>query len=163
VIAVVTKSPEDTREMAAALAPLAKAGDLVLLGGDLGAGKTTFVQGFGRALGVDEPITSPTFVLMRNYPGRLKLFHVDVYRLDHLQEVVDLGISELIDTEGVALVEWGDVAEPALPADFLDVRIEYGDGDDERRFRLRPVGSSWSARQAALRRAVTPWMRDGPT
>jgi tRNA threonylcarbamoyladenosine biosynthesis protein TsaE len=154
-----TKSADDTREMAAQLAPLAKAGDVVLLAGDLGAGKTTFAQGFGRALGVEEPITSPTFILMRDYPGRLRLLHVDVYRLDHLQEIVDLGITELVDEEAVALIEWGDVAEPVLPADFLEIRIGYDDAEDDRVFTLRPVGWSWSARRAAVEAAVSRWAR----
>lgn len=160
-IALATKSSEDTRELGAALAPLAKVGDVIVLGGDLGAGKTTFVQGFGRALGISEPITSPTFVLVRMYPGRLQLVHADLYRLDHLQEVVDLGIPELVDNQGVAVVEWGDVAKAVLPPDFLDLRIEFGDSEDERRLRLRPIGTSWSSRHGAIRRVVAPWMREG--
>ena len=85
-ITAVTKSAEDTKELAAAVAPLVRSGDIVLLAGDLGAGKTTFAQGFGRALGVQEQITSPTFTLMRPYEARLRLLHCDVYRLDHLQD-----------------------------------------------------------------------------
>ena len=152
-----TKSADDTRELAAQIAPLVISGDVVLLAGDLGAGKTTFTQGFGRALGIDEPITSPTFTLMRDYPGRLKLIHVDVYRLERLQEIVDLGITELVDDDGVALIEWGDVAEPVLPADFLAVRISYVEADDERTFSLRPVGGSWAARWRSLSSAVAHW------
>ena len=152
-----TKSVDDTREMAAQVAGLAKPGDVVLLAGELGSGKTAFAQGFGRALGVDEPIVSPTFTLVRTYPGRITLVHVDVYRLDHLQEVVDLGLPELLDDGGVALVEWGDMAAPSLPADFLEVRLEYGDGDDDRRFGFRIVGPSWAPRQRALQSALTRW------
>lgn len=159
-ISLLSKSSEDTRELAAALAPLARAGDVIVLGGDLGAGKTTFVQGFGAGLGVDEPITSPTFVLVRTYPGRLQLVHADLYRLDHLQEVIDLGLPELVDNQGVALVEWGDVAQAALPPDFLNLRIEFGASEDERRLRLRPIGTSWSTRHAAILRALAPWMRE---
>jgi tRNA threonylcarbamoyladenosine biosynthesis protein TsaE len=153
-----TKSPDDTRALAAELAPLARPGDLVLLGGELGAGKTVFVQGFARALGVTERITSPTFVLVHSYDGRIPLIHLDVYRLDHLQELVDLGIAELLDEGGVTLIEWGDVVASALPADFLQVRMEFGEDDDERLLVLRTVGQRWSARSAALRTALSSWI-----
>ncbi|HET9442692.1 MAG TPA: tRNA (adenosine(37)-N6)-threonylcarbamoyltransferase complex ATPase subunit type 1 TsaE [Acidimicrobiales bacterium] len=156
-ITATTKSADDTRELGAAVASLARGGDIVLLGGDLGSGKTTFAQGFGRALGVTDPVTSPTFMLMRPYEGRLRLLHCDVYRLEHLQEIVDLGIVELVDDDSVALVEWGDVAEPVLPADFLEIRITYQDGEEDRRFELRNVGPSWAPRTAALREAVERW------
>ena len=160
-IDLATKTPDDTRELAAELAGLAVAGDIVLLCGDLGAGKTVFVQGFGRALGVTEVITSPTFTLVRTYTGgRLRLLHADVFRLDLTEEIADLGLPELIDDEAVALVEWGDKAEPVLPADFLEIRITYTDADDERRLRLRAVGRSWSARHNAMRRALERWAAD---
>ncbi len=156
-IVAATKSAEDTRELAAAVAGLVRSGDIVLLAGDLGAGKTTFAQGFGRALGVEGPITSPTFTLMRPYEGRLRLLHCDVYRLDHLQEILDLGITELVDDESVALVEWGDRAEAVLPPDFLEVTISYGTSEEERRLDMRSVGRSWSARTPALQRALERW------
>ena len=139
------------------LAPLAKPGDLLLLAGDLGAGKTAFVQGFARGLGVTEPVTSPAFVLARPYHGRLTLLHLDVYRLEHIQELHDLGISELLDDGGVTVIEWGDVVAPALPADFLEVRMTPGDDDDERFLSIRWVGPGWPARAAAVRRAVAAW------
>lgn len=152
-----TSGPEQTRELAAAIAQLVKSGDVVLLAGELGAGKTCFTQGFGRALGIEETITSPTFTLMRPYEGRLRLLHADVYRLEHLQEIVDLGIGELVDDDAVAVIEWGDMAEPVLPADFLEVRITYDD-DEVRRFDLRIVGASWGNRTVALQRALAPWV-----
>lgn len=156
-----TKAAEDTKELAAALAALAKPGDVILLAGDLGSGKTTFAQGFGAGLGVQEPIVSPTFTLVRSYQGTsLTLVHCDVYRLDHLQEVIDLGLSELLDDGGVALIEWGDMAAPTLPADFLEVRLEYGespDSDDERRMQLRIVGPTWAPRKAAVASALGRW------
>ena len=158
-IDVATKSADDTRELAGSFAPLIKGGDILLLAGELGAGKTCFTQGLGRALGITEQITSPTFTLMRPYDGTaLRLLHCDVYRLDHLQEIVDLGINELVDEDAVAVIEWGDMAEPVLPADFLEIRITYdADSDDARRFALRPVGSSWANRSVALQRAIERW------
>jgi tRNA threonylcarbamoyladenosine biosynthesis protein TsaE len=160
VITAATKSADDTRELAAAFAPFVKGGDLLLLAGELGAGKTCFTQGLGRALGVDEQITSPTFTLMRPYDGtRLRVLHCDVYRLDHLQEIVDLGINELVDEDAIAVIEWGDMAEPVLPADFLEIRITYDDhSDDARRFALRPVGSSWANRSGGLHKAIDRWV-----
>jgi tRNA threonylcarbamoyladenosine biosynthesis protein TsaE len=162
VIRAHTKSAEDTKELASSLAALAKPGDLVLLAGDLGSGKTTFAQGFGAGLGVQEPIVSPTFTLVRTYQGRLPLVHCDVYRLDHLQEVIDLGLGEHLDDGAVALVEWGDVIAPSLPADFLEVRLDYAaleqaEADDDRSLQLRVVGPTWSPRQVAIAAALSRW------
>ena len=156
-IALATKSAEDTREVGVALGGLARAGDIVLLSGELGAGKTTLAQGFGRGVGVEEPVVSPTFTLVRTYHGRLPLIHADAYRMDHLQEVTDLDLPELLDDGGVAVVEWGDVIAPVLPADFLEVRIEFGEGDDDRNLGVRVVGPTWAARAHALRTALGRW------
>jgi tRNA threonylcarbamoyladenosine biosynthesis protein TsaE len=158
-----TKSVDDTRALAGEVAALAGPGDILLLAGDLGAGKTAFAQGFGAALGVTTPITSPTFTLMRTYEGRHRIHHFDVYRLDQLQEVVDLGMWELLDDGAVVLVEWGDVVAPALPADFLEIRLELTAADDERFVRLRPVGARWCARQNALQRALERWAAEPPS
>ena len=155
-----TKSADDTRALAAELAAVARPGDLFLLAGDLGAGKTTFVQGFGRALSVTEPITSPTFVIVHTYDGAFPVVHVDAYRLERLQELLDLGLGELLDHEGVTLIEWGDAVIPALPPEFLEVRLELGDDDDERILRLRSAGASWAARDDALHGALDRWLAE---
>ncbi len=153
-----TTSVDETRSLAAEMAPLAKPGDLVLLAGDLGTGKTAFVQGFARGLGIVEPVTSPAFVLARAYQGRIPLLHLDVYRLEHIQELHDLGMSELLDDGAVTVIEWGDVVASALPADFLEVRMTAGDADDdERLLSFRWVGSNWPNRVAGLRRALAGW------
>lgn len=156
-ISVLTKSAEDTRELGAALSTVARAGDVVLLSGDLGAGKTTLVQGFARGLGVTEPVVSPTFILVRTYHGRLTLVHADAYRMDNLREVTDLDLPELLDDGGVALVEWGDVIAPVLPADYLEIRLEFGEGDDDRHISARVVGPTWAPRAGALRGALARW------
>jgi tRNA threonylcarbamoyladenosine biosynthesis protein TsaE len=154
-----TKSVDDTRALAFEIAAVSRPGDVILLAGDLGAGKTAFAQGFGRALGVVEPITSPTFTLVRTYEeGRFPLIHVDVYRLDHLQELVDLGITELLDSGGVTLIEWGDAVAPLLPPDFLEVSLEHGGSDDERTVKLRGVGASWPVRLGVVSRACERWL-----
>lgn len=153
-----TCSVEETRELAAAVSALARPGDVVVLAGDLGAGKTAFAQGFGQGLGVSERITSPTFTLVHVYEsGRLLVHHLDVYRLDQLSEALDLGLAEMLDEGGVVLVEWGDAITPVLPHDLLEVRLTFGAGDDDRVLALRPVGPGWAARAEGLTAAVAPW------
>jgi tRNA threonylcarbamoyladenosine biosynthesis protein TsaE len=152
-----TTAVEQTRDLAESLADLARPGDVIVLAGDLGAGKTAFVQGFGRGLGVVDRITSPTFTLVHVYEGRLPIHHLDVYRLDQLSEALDLGLPEMLDEGGVVLVEWGDAITPVLPHDFLEVRLTLGEGDDDRTIALRCVGPGWSARRVAIERAVAPW------
>jgi tRNA threonylcarbamoyladenosine biosynthesis protein TsaE len=142
------------------VAELSRPGDLVLLSGELGAGKTAFTQGFGSALGITEPITSPTFTLAHQYSGRLVLHHLDVYRLDQLSEVTDLGLGELLDGGGVTVIEWGDVIAPALPADYLEVKLAYGDADDDRVITLDIVGGRTPARLRAMATAVSPWAQN---
>ncbi len=144
-------------------------GDVVLLIGDLGAGKTTFAQGFGAGLGVSEPITSPTFTLVRQYavpegPERntsgepiRALLHADVYRLDHLHEIVDLGLGELVEDGAVALVEWGDAAEPVLGDGALSVELVAGPEEDERTVTVSHRGPGWADRWGPLAEALAPW------
>jgi len=157
VVRASTRSVEQTRDLAAALAELARPRDLLLLVGDLGAGKTAFTQGFGRGLGVDDQITSPTFALVQGYTGRLDLHHLDVYRLANVSEAHDLGISELLDDDAVTLIEWGDTITRTLPRDYLEVRIEFGDEADDRSVLLTPVGAKWQARCKAMAVALAAW------
>jgi tRNA threonylcarbamoyladenosine biosynthesis protein TsaE len=144
-----TTSAEQTRAFAAALATLLEPGDVVVLAGDLGAGKTTFTQGVARGLGVDRPVTSPTFTLVQEYEGRLPLTHVDVYRLDRIQELHDLGFDELVDGPGVTVIEWGDAVQQVLPVDRLIVRLEHIGTDDERVLTLETDGARWRRRDVA--------------
>jgi len=155
-----TSSVDATQALAAAVAELARPGDLLLLAGDLGAGKTAFAQGFGAALGVTERITSPTFTIVSQYEGRLDFNHLDVYRLDQLHEVLDIGLPELLDEGGVTLIEWGDTVLPSLPPTYLEVRLEHPDEatDDDRAFTLLPVGNAWSPRRRAIIEAIRPWL-----
>jgi tRNA threonylcarbamoyladenosine biosynthesis protein TsaE len=155
-----TSSVEQTRALAAALSELARPCDLFLLVGDLGAGKTAFTQGFGGGLGVEEQITSPTFALVHGYTGRLPLNHLDVYRLEQVNEALDLGLAELLDDGSVTIIEWGDTIVGALPRDFLEIRITFGDGPDDRVLELTPVGPAWQARTTALASALAPWRAD---
>ncbi|NLA37726.1 MAG: tRNA (adenosine(37)-N6)-threonylcarbamoyltransferase complex ATPase subunit type 1 TsaE [Actinobacteria bacterium] len=152
-----TSSVEQTAQLAAAISQLVTPGDLILLSGDLGAGKTTFTKGFGAALGVSEPITSPTFTLVREYQGRLKLYHLDVYRIEQIEEALDLGLAELLDEGAVTLIEWAQNIANELPADHLEISIELGDGDDDRLYRFALTGARWAARAAALAASLAPW------
>lgn len=147
---------EDTRAVGAALAELLGPGDVVALTGELGAGKTTFVQGAASGLGVTEPVASPTFVLVRQYAGRLPVAHVDVYRLDRVQEVIDLGIEDLLDGGWVVFVEWGDVVEALYPASHLVVELTLAEGES-RRVRLTGHGPGWEARWERLEGALVRW------
>jgi tRNA threonylcarbamoyladenosine biosynthesis protein TsaE len=117
-----------THAVAAAIAGVARVGDVIVLAGDMGSGKTAFAQGFGRALGITEPITSPTFTLVHSYPlsRRLTLHHADIYRLERTSDIDDLALPELASFNGIVLVEWGDVAGSAL-GDHLEVRLNHVD------------------------------------
>jgi tRNA threonylcarbamoyladenosine biosynthesis protein TsaE len=151
-----TASSAATKAVAGVVAEHVRPGDLLLLVGELGAGKTTFAQGFALGLGIDEPVTSPTFTLARTYPGRLPMNHVDVYRLERMAEVGDLALAELIDSNGVTLIEWGDAILAALPQAYLEVRLELGDEPDERDITVRAVGQDWLARLPVLAAKLGP-------
>ena len=155
-IACSTATVDETKALGAAVAAIVDTGDVVVLIGDLGAGKTAFVQGLATTLGVTAPVTSPTFTLANRYEGRLVVNHLDVYRFDCPEEVSDLALPELLD-EGVTLVEWGDTISSALGPDHLSVTIRFGAGDDDRNFELRSHGESWQGRADRLRAALEPW------
>jgi tRNA threonylcarbamoyladenosine biosynthesis protein TsaE len=149
-----TTSAEHTRALGAALGGILRPGDVVVLAGDLGAGKTTFAQGVARALGVVERVTSPTFTIVHEHDGRVPLAHVDVYRLGSLGELYDLGFEEVIDEGRVTLVEWGDMVARALPTDRLMVRLELVADDDERFVTFVPHGAQWRERVRTLEQAI---------
>lgn len=147
----------DTRDLAARLAPLCRTGDVVLLIGELGAGKTAFAQGFAGGLGVEGPVTSPTFALVRQYrcgPSSAvsTLIHADIYRTESLPEVVDLALAELVEDDAVALVEWGDLGAPALGDSALEVTLApvaspgTADGSDDVRTLTISGRGGWASR-----------------
>lgn len=133
---VASASAESTAAEGARLATTLRAGDVVALTGELGAGKTCFVQGLVRALGAAAGATSPTFVLVNEYRGRLPIHHVDAYRTGSAAELVDLGLLELMDGDGVTLIEWAETAELLLPERTIRVHIE-GVGDEPRQITIR--------------------------
>ena len=152
-----TVSPEETRAVGEALAALLRPGDVISLTGDLGAGKTTFVQGAARALGVEDPVLSPTFTLVREYRGRVPIYHLDVYRLERMQEVLDLGFEELVDRRAIVFIEWGDAIEALLPPEHIQVELTLPGGEADRRIGITWYGRSWTDRIDRLARSVQQW------
>ena len=145
-------SPGRTRSLGAALAAVLQPGDVVLLSGELGAGKTVLVQGIAAGLGVAEPATSPTFALLHEHEGaELRLLHADAWRLSSPAEAGDLALAEEVGDGRTALVvEWGERAAPAVPGEHLRVVIEPGSGEDERTLQLYLDGPGWEARRDRL-------------
>jgi len=135
-----TTSPGETMALAATLAGVAEPGDLICLWGELGAGKTVFAKGFGAGLGIDATISSPSFVLMSEYAGRLSLFHLDLYRLGGPEDVVAGGLLDERQAAGVTLIEWPERLEPIVPIPRLDVHLAEA-GGDRRSIALRHVGA----------------------
>jgi tRNA threonylcarbamoyladenosine biosynthesis protein TsaE len=152
-----TESAEDTRAVGAAIAGLLRPRDTLVLTGDLGAGKTTLVQGIGRGLGAPEHVASPTFTLVREYSGRLDVAHVDVYRLERLQDVVDLALDELGSPDRVLVVEWGDAIEELLSPDLLRIELRTPGVGQTRRIEVSPQGAAWGSRWERLEQALRRW------
>ena len=151
-----TNGAAETEAVGEAIGSQLRVGDLVVLSGDLGAGKTTLTKGLARALGVEQRVTSPTFTIVQEYDGRLPVAHVDVYRLERIQELYDFGFEELLE-DRVTVVEWGEAIALVLPRDRVNVRIELDDtdgGDDRRRLEIAADGPSWETRRHQLDEAL---------
>ncbi|MGM0831128.1 MAG: tRNA (adenosine(37)-N6)-threonylcarbamoyltransferase complex ATPase subunit type 1 TsaE [Bacillota bacterium] len=138
---IITTSPEETGQFAEKLAGHLNPGAVLTLEGDLGAGKTTFTKGLAKGLGVTKTVNSPTFTIIKEYRGRLPLYHMDVYRLDDSFE--DLGFDEYFEGEGVTVVEWAHLIQDQLPEELLSLSI-YREGDSTRRIVLKPYGDRYS-------------------
>ena len=154
-----TTQPEATAAIGAALASFLRQGDVISLTGDLGAGKTTFVQGAAHALGVEEAVLSPTFTLVREYRGSVPVYHLDVYRLDRIQDVIDLGFEEILDQGGIVFIEWGDAVEALLPEAHLQIELTMPDEDPDRRHvTVSGRGRAWAERWEGVESALDPWV-----
>jgi tRNA threonylcarbamoyladenosine biosynthesis protein TsaE len=149
-----TRNADETHALGQRLAALLRPGDVVVLDGELGTGKTVIAKGIAVGLGIEEPVVSPTFTVVREYDAPTPLVHVDVYRLDHVQELHDLGFDDLVGEEAVTVVEWGDRVSTALPNDRLRVLLEPGDGDDDRIVSVEAAGITWGERRDALAAAI---------
>ena len=138
-------SPEQTQLLGSHLGKLAQKGDVFLLTGDLGTGKTCLVQGIAQGLDVKEYAFSPSFVIIREYHGRLPLYHIDFYRLDHIEEVIDLGLEEYLYGEGVCVIEWAEKGIQALPQNNLLITLNYvSTSNTARTICLKPEGEHYS-------------------
>lgn len=157
-VEAVTTSADETMRMAAAFAALLRPNDVLALRGTLGAGKTCFVKGLARGLGVadERAVISPTFVLMRRHVGRLALFHFDAYRLRGAAEMEAIGCAEAFESGGVSVVEWADHVADCLPPEHFILSITVT-GETERRFILTEHGASTAERMADFARALAPW------
>lgn len=148
-----TASEDESVRAGMALAPLLRAGDVIALSGDLGAGKTQLAKGIARGLGVDEPVTSPTFNLLLVHPGTLPLYHFDLYRLERIDDLEEIDFYAVLEGDGVSVIEWGDRFPEALPADHLLVTIHRA-GADARDVALAATGMRSGALAEAWTRAL---------
>lgn len=150
---LVSHSDRETHRIGEQLGALCQPGDVILLEGTLGAGKTALAQGIGRGLGVSSVINSPTFTLVKEYAGRLPLYHFDLYRLEEEDEVLDLGVDDYLEEGGVCVVEWADRAPGVWPASHLRIRLDII-GPHARRLQLDGCGARGEVLCRALLRAV---------
>ncbi len=148
-VRLITRSEDETEQWGRKLASQLREGDCLLLVGELGAGKTCFVRGIAQGLGVEERVTSPTFVLLREHRGRIALYHLDAYRLAGPEDLYQLGVEELAEGDGVLAVEWGDKVRDFFRDDYLEIEIKIL-GDSVRELSLIPHGDSWKTRMEAL-------------
>lgn len=160
-------SPEQTRAIGARLAGALRPGDVVSLTGELGAGKTCLVQGAAAELGVVERVTSPSFLLRKDYAGRVPVLHLDVYRLETLRDVMEVGWDEAVDGTRVSFVEWGDAMSPLLPDEHLEVELRALEdplapvGEEPRQVAMRAHGDGWKRRLDELAPALAEWREQG--
>jgi tRNA threonylcarbamoyladenosine biosynthesis protein TsaE len=145
-------NPEQTQLLGSYLGKLAQKADVLLLTGELGTGKTCLVQGIARGLDVDEYAFSPSFVILRQYHGRLPLYHIDLYRLDSLNEIAGLGLEDYLYGDGVCVIEWAEKAQQLLPPDSLLISLKYvGALATGRSIQLKPQGQRYNQLLKQLR------------
>jgi len=150
---LISHSPEQTQQFGTSIGELAQSGDIFLLVGTLGAGKTCLTQGIAWGLGIKEYAASPSFVLVRELYGRLPLYHIDLYRLDRIEEIIDLGLDDYLYGQGVCVIEWADKGQAALPREHLIIRMSYH-ADTERRLQLKASDQRYRQILTRLRQMV---------
>ena len=139
---LISRSPEQTQRLGVRLGELALPGDIFLLVGGLGTGKTCLTQGIAWGLDIREYTMSPSFVIMRELHGRLPLYHIDLYRLDRIEEIADLGLDDYLYGNGVCVIEWAEKGLSQLPAEHLMIEISYL-SDTERSLQMKPSGQRY--------------------
>lgn len=161
-LAVRTRSADETVSLGRLLGAMLLPGEVLLLTGQLGTGKTTFVRGIAAGLGVEDPPTSPTFTMMHVHDGgRFPLLHIDLFRCDSPREVIELGLEEMLDAPSVTAIEWGDKASPIVPIDYLELEFVWDAADENvRTIQFRPSGR-WRSRMRELGDEVRSWAAGG--
>lgn len=137
---IITHSADETSAIAFKIGQYVVSNSVITLEGDLGAGKTTFTKGLAKGLGVEKVVNSPTFTIIKEYKGRIPLYHMDVYRVE--DEFEDLGFDEYFEGEGVTVVEWAHLIQDQLPNELLSIQIFY-QGNNERKIVLKPIGEKY--------------------
>jgi tRNA threonylcarbamoyladenosine biosynthesis protein TsaE len=150
---LVTHSAEQTQKLGTSIGKLAEPGDIYLLIGELGAGKTCLTQGIAYGLDIHEYTLSPSFVIMRELHGRLALYHMDFYRLDNIREISDLGLDDYLYGKGVCVIEWANKGLTVLPEDHLIIKIDYLSGN-ERNFVIEPKGKRYVSMLKQLKKSI---------
>ena len=150
---LVTHSAEQTQKLGTSIGKLAEPGDIYLLIGELGAGKTCLTQGIAYGLDIQEYTLSPSFVIMRELHGRLSLYHMDFYRLDNVAEISDLGLDDYLFGKGVCVIEWANKGLTVLPEDHLVIKIDYL-ADNQRSFVIEPKGERYISMLKQLKDSI---------
>jgi tRNA threonylcarbamoyladenosine biosynthesis protein TsaE len=140
---LITESAEETSNIGEQLGRLLSKGNIICLSGDLGAGKTAFTKGIAKGLGVSDYVTSPTYTIINEYEGSLPLYHFDVYRLNDVEEMYELGYEEYFFGDGVVVLEWADIVRDIIPGERLWITILNSKGDDSREIIMEPTGESY--------------------
>lgn len=129
---ILSKSQEQTYELGKKIASLVKAGDILCLKGELGAGKTALSKGIGAGLGIEDYITSPSYTIINEYNGRLPLYHFDVYRINDMDEMYELGYEDYFNGRGICVIEWADSIKPLIPKEAIWIELQYNNNENER-------------------------------
>ncbi|TRZ49274.1 MAG: tRNA (adenosine(37)-N6)-threonylcarbamoyltransferase complex ATPase subunit type 1 TsaE [Dehalococcoidia bacterium] len=141
---IISDSPEATRRLGESLAGFLKPGDNIILNGNLGSGKTLFTKGIAKGIGIERPeyVNSPSFVIVKEYKGRINLYHFDLYRLEDLKDIEYIGVKEYLNGDGIVVIEWAERMKGLLPAQYMDIHIDIT-GERERRFFFKAHGKRY--------------------
>lgn len=155
-----TASPEETLQLGQRLAELLHAGDVVCLSGDLGAGKTLLTKGIASGLGVTEDVTSPTFTVLQVYEAKIPVYHFDLYRLEHADELMDIGFDEFVFGSGIAIIEWADKFSSCMPEEYLRIEITHGTTPETRIIQVQPQGTRYESLLEELKKIAGSCFRN---
>lgn len=142
-LTIISKSPEETKKLGREVGKLAKPGDLLAFYGELGAGKTCFIQGISQGLEVKDYVTSPSFTIVNEYQGKIPIYHFDLFRLDHAEDILELGYEEYFYGEGLTVIEWAEKIEHFLPQEHLKIDIKFKDYS-QRKISFIPQGDRYN-------------------